>query len=47
MIIDTKTVITGDLSEENAQCLYSTNESLVRLMRSSFTTALDMISLQA
>ncbi len=46
MIIDTKTVITGDLSKENAQCLYSTNESLVRLMRSSFTTALDMISLQ-
>lgn len=47
MIIDTQIVITGDLTEENAQCLYSTNESLVRLMRSSFKTALDMINLQA
>ena len=47
MIIDTKSVITGDLNGEDSQCLYSTNESLVHLMRSSFKTALDMINLQA
>lgn len=47
MIIDTQIVITGDLSEQNAQCLYSTNYSLVRLMRTSFITALDMIHLQS
>ena len=46
MIIDTQIVITGDLSETSAQCLYSTHESLVRLMRTSFITALDMIHLQ-
>ncbi len=44
MIIDTQSVITGDLGE-GAQCLYTTNQSLVRLMRESFVTELDMIQL--
>lgn len=46
MIMDTVSVITGDLEAERSQCLYSTNASLVRLMRESFITALDMITLQ-
>ncbi|MDF2614788.1 MAG: TrmB family transcriptional regulator [Clostridia bacterium] len=45
MIIDTKSVITGDLKHEGSQCLYSSNQSLVRLMRESFITELDMITL--
>lgn len=46
MIMDTKSVITGDLDTEHAQCLFSKNESLVRLMRESFVTELDMIALK-
>lgn len=46
MIIDTKTVITGDLNPDNAQCLHSSNTSLVRLMKESFITAMDLIKLQ-
>lgn len=46
MIIDTKSVITGDLDTEHAQCLFSRNDSLVRLMRESFITELDMIALK-
>lgn len=46
MIIDTKSVITGDLVHEPAQCLFSKNDSLVRLMRESFVTELDMIALK-
>lgn len=46
IIIDTSSVITGDLNEANSQCLYSHNDSLVRLMRESFITALDIITLQ-
>ena len=45
MIIDTQSVITGDLSLEDSQCLFSKNASLVRLMRESFVTELDMIAL--
>jgi len=45
MIMDTQSVITGDLSHESSQCLYSTNQSLVRLMRESFITELDIITL--
>lgn len=45
MIIDTQSVITGDLSHEGSQCLYSTNQSLVRLMRESFITELDIMTL--
>ncbi len=46
MIIDTQSVITGDLELEHAQCLFSKNASLVRLMRESFVTELDMIALK-
>lgn len=46
MIIDTNSVITGDLDLEHAQCLFSKNDSLVRLMRESFITELDMIALK-
>ena len=45
MIIDTQSVITGDLKPEGAQCLYSSNQSLVRMMRESFITELDNIIL--
>lgn len=44
MIMDTHSVITGDLSV-SPQCLYTCNQSLVRLMRESFITELDMIKL--
>lgn len=46
MIIDTQSVITGDLDLEHAQCLFSKNDSLVRLMRESFVTELEMIALK-
>lgn len=46
MIIDTQSVITGDLDLEHAQCLFSKNESLVRLMRESLVTELEMITLK-
>lgn len=46
MILDTKSVITGNLDLEHAQCLFSKNNSLVRLMRESFVTELDMIALK-
>lgn len=45
IIIDTQSVITGDLNTTASQCLYSTNQSLVRLMRESFITELDIIKL--
>lgn len=45
LIIDTQSVITGDLEPEHAQCLFSKNDSLVRLMRESFVTELNMIAL--
>lgn len=44
MIMDTHAVITGDLTG-SPQCLYTCNQSLVRLMRESFITELDMIKL--
>ena len=44
-IIDTHVVLTGDLSDSSAQCLYTTNPALVRFMRESFITELDMIKL--
>ena len=46
LIIDTQSVITGDLESDHVQCLFSKNESLVRLMRESFVTELDMIALK-
>ena len=46
LIIDTQSVITGDLDFDHAQCLFSRNDSLVRLMRESFVTELDMIALK-
>lgn len=46
MIIDTKAVLTGELQVDLAQCLFSRNISLVRLMRESFITELDMIKLK-
>ena len=46
MIMDTKSVITGDLDLEHAQCLFSKNDALVRLMRESFVTELEMIALK-
>ena len=45
MIIDTQSVITGDLASKEAQCLFSSHQSLVRLMRESFITELDIIKL--
>ncbi len=45
IIIDTSSVITGDLKHEGSQCLYSTNQSLVRMMRESFITELEIINL--
>ncbi|MEF9959637.1 MAG: helix-turn-helix domain-containing protein [Niameybacter sp.] len=45
MIMDTHCVITGDLSQESSQCLFTTNQSLVRLMRESLITELEMIRL--
>lgn len=44
-IIDTHIVLTGDISDSSAQCLYTTNPALVRFMRESFITELDMIKL--
>lgn len=43
MIVDTQFVITGELSDSFSQCLYTSNKSLVRLMRESFITELEMI----
>ncbi len=43
MIVDTQFVITGELSDSFSQCLYTSNQSLVRLMRESFITELEMI----
>lgn len=45
MIVDTACVITGDLSNESSQCLFTSNQSLVRLMRESLITELEMIHL--
>ncbi|MDA3730192.1 hypothetical protein PBV87_01505 [Niameybacter massiliensis] len=45
MIVDTHCVITGDLANTSSQCLYTTNQSLVRLMRESLITELEMIRL--
>ena len=45
MIVDTLSVITGEITDHNSQCLFTTNQSLVRLMRESFITELDMIHL--
>ncbi len=45
LIIDTKSVLTGDIDYSNAQCLFSKSIALVRLMRESFITELDMIKL--
>ncbi|ADZ84583.1 helix-turn-helix domain-containing protein [Cellulosilyticum sp. ST5] len=45
MIIDTEAVLTGDLNASSPQCLFSKDLSLVRLMRESFITELDMIQL--
>ena len=45
MIVDTACVITGDLTNEAAQCLFTSNQSLVRLMRESLSTELEMIRL--
>lgn len=45
MIIDTEAVLTGDLNTSSPQCLFSKDLSLVRLMRESFITELDMIQL--
>ncbi|MGL4738036.1 MAG: TrmB family transcriptional regulator [Cellulosilyticaceae bacterium] len=45
MIVDTHAVITGEITDHNSQCLFTTNQSLVRLMRESFITELDMIHL--
>lgn len=47
MIVDTNCVLTGDIEGEHAQCLYSKNISLVRLMRESFITELDNIELKS
>lgn len=44
MIRDTQCVLTGELTQQ-AHCLYTHNQSLVRLMRESFITELDMIKL--
>lgn len=44
MIMDTACVLTGDLGD-SCQCLYTCNDSLVRLMRESFITELDMIKI--
>lgn len=44
-IIDTHCVLTGDMSKSSAQCLCTTNPSLVRFMRESFITEIDMIKL--
>lgn len=44
-IIDTHTVLTGDFGSLSAQCLSTTNPSLVRFMRESFITEIDMIKL--
>lgn len=46
MIVDTKSVLTGELNHSPVQCLFSKNDSLVRLMRESFVTELDMIALK-
>ena len=45
MIVDTACVITGDLTNEASQCLFTSNQSLVRLMRESLITELEMIRL--
>lgn len=36
MIIDTSSLITGEIATNHSQCLYSNNKSLVSLMRDSF-----------
>lgn len=46
MIIDTESVLTGELTPHHAQCLFSKDHSLVTLMRESFITELDMIALK-
>ncbi|MEG1828392.1 MAG: helix-turn-helix domain-containing protein [Cellulosilyticaceae bacterium] len=43
VIIDTSSVITGDINVSSSQCLYTTNPALVRFMRESFITELEMI----
>lgn len=44
-IVDTSSVLTGDINNSSSQCLYTTNPSLVRFMRESFITELEMIKL--
>lgn len=46
MIVDTTYVITADFQMDHAQCLYSKNGPLVRLIRESFVTELAMISIK-
>ncbi len=45
MIVDTETMITGHLDGSSPQCLFSKDTSLVKLMRESFSTELDVIKL--
>lgn len=45
MIIDTQSVITGEIADNLSQCLFTNNESLVRLIRESFIAELDLIKL--
>ena len=45
IIIDTETMITGHLEGSSPRCLFSKDPSLVKLMRESFSTELDVIRL--
>ncbi len=45
MIVDTETMLTGQISGSAPQCLFSKDPSLVRLMKESFATELDIIKL--
>lgn len=45
IIVDTYAVITGEIDGALSQCLFTTNQSLVRLLRESFIAELDFIQL--
>lgn len=45
MIRDTRSVITGELTDNLSQCLFTNNDTLVRLIRESFIAELDLIKI--
>jgi HTH-type transcriptional regulator, sugar sensing transcriptional regulator len=45
LICDTERVLTGELSEDEASCLYSRNTALIQLIKDSLTNEMELIRL--